>query len=158
MVTRSPTRQKHPASMIFLKWDLVSSPASLCFSAQAPALQEKKTNPVLRIVSDKQDILFMCLFAPLPSQCLEVWLCLLPSPIAHIPNGKQKYNCFPKTLSTGLFSISVGAGFSQGKGNPIPICVRKQGPENTCVAFEKLQPGFSGAVPFIVFASLYTPP
>lgn len=52
----------------------------------------------------------------------------------------------------------MGAGFSQGKGNPIPICVRKQGPENTCVAFEKLQPGFSGAVPFIVFASLYTSP
>lgn len=100
----------------------------------------------------------MCLFAPLPSQGLEVWLWLLPSPIAHIPNGKKKYNCFPKTFSVGLFLLSVGAGFKQGKGNPIPIRVRKQGPENTCAAFEELQPGISGMVSLNVFASLYTFP
>lgn len=36
--------------------------------------------------------LFMCVFASLPSHCLKVWLCLLLSPVAHIPNGKKKYN------------------------------------------------------------------
>lgn len=52
----------------------------------------------------------------------------------------------------------MGAGFSQGTANPIPINVRKQGPENTCIAFEKLQAGFPGTVPLIILTSLCTPP
>ena len=52
----------------------------------------------------------------------------------------------------------MGAGFSQGTANPIPIYVRKQGPENTCIAFEKLQTGFPGTIPLIIFTSLYTSP
>lgn len=118
MTTRSPTRQKHPASMIFLKWDLVSSPASLCFSAQAPALQEKKTNPVLRIVSDKQDILFMCLFAPLPSQCLEVWLCLLLSPIATSQMESKNRTAFQKHSALGCSQFQWGQGSARAKGIP----------------------------------------
>lgn len=34
----------------------------------------------------------MCLFALLPGHCLKLWLWLLLSPIAHIPNGKKKYS------------------------------------------------------------------
>lgn len=85
----------------------------------------------------------------------------LASPESHCthPKWKEKIQLrFPKALSLGLFLLSVGTGFSWGTVSPIPVYVRKQGPENACIPFEKLHVGFPGTVLPIIFTCLYTSP
>lgn len=120
----------------------------------------KENNPPFRIALGKRDIWFVYVRVCFASQSLPESPALA-SPGSHCthPKWKEKIQLFfPKALSVGLFLLSVGAGFSRGSANSIPIYVRKQGPENTCIAFEKLQAGFPGTVPLIIFTSLYTSP
>lgn len=88
--------------------------------------------------------------------CFSSWP--LPETLAWAsPESHRTQLCFPKALSLGLLVLSVRAGSSQGTVSPIPTYVKKQGPENACVAFEKLQAGFPGTV-LIIFTCLYTSP
>jgi len=149
--------------MTFLGCDTHSPPQVLpCFLFLCPSTSfaGKENQPPFRIGLDKQDILLVYVFVCFTSQSLPASLALAsPEPHCTHPRWKEKIQLrFPEALSTGLFLLSVGAGFSQGIANPIPIYVRKQGPENACIACEKLQADFPGTVPLMTFTSLYTSP
>lgn len=113
---------KNKIQILWFSWSGTHSllPSFSLFLCPSSSFAGKENKPHFK--NCFRDFVYVSVCSTL-SQCLEVWLWLLPSLIEHIPNGKKKYNCFPKPFSVGLCLLSEGAGFSLGKGNPIPICV-----------------------------------